>query len=241
MSKNNSKIQKLICYAFLVATAGMILVAFIYANRDWVNLLVSDDTSNFYVVLGKQIEYAGQYAYKDQGKSYFFVAKYENCYSYVFSTAETAEAYYIQLWKNIQIANNALFFTGVATIVCLVVSAVGGHFTNRKYRLSNLIFGLTTAVVGLGFSVYSILTSSALVGQIDKIKMDITIYNEAVYASNAPSVVSSKIVNLSENGAYLGVVAGIVYIVFCAGFAAWTVYKYLLSQKQMRMEALLND
>ena len=241
MSKNNSKIQKLICYAFLIATAGMILVSLIYANRDWVNLLVSDDTSNFYVVLGQKIKSAGQFAYKEQGKSYFFIAKYEDCYSYVFPTAVEAEAYYIQLWKNIQIANNALFFTGIFTIICLVIAAIGGHFTNRKYRLSNLILGLVTAAVGLGFSVYSLLKSNLLVGQIDKVKMDVTLYNEAVYASTPSSLVDSQIVNLSENGAYLGIVASIIYIVFCVGFAAWTIYKYALSKKQIRMEALLND
>lgn len=238
MSKNLSKIQKIICFMFLLGAALMIVGALVYVNDDW-NIFTADYTSNFYRTLQNSITTARDIALKEQGKSYIFIYKYENCFSYVFKTAGEASNYYINLWNSIQDANNMLFFTGLIGIVGIAICGVLGQFSHRKYYISNLIGGLLISVIGIGMSISSIVLDLKVMNKLSLIGPDVSIYNNAMYATTPDHIFNEVFVNVEAG--LIAITFSIIFIVICVLFSAFTVYKYNLSRKQIRMEACLDE
>lgn len=224
--KNNllQKIQKILCYAFLIASAGVLICSFIYIPRGWTQFQIEGNdyltAQSFY----KDLRTFGRMA---TGKSL------QN-WSVVFGTQDEAKLFYFNFWGEIQSVNNWLFALGLSGIVLTAIIGIFGNFGRNKYYISNLVAGVSCGSIGVITSIIVIIKSFILKSDFAMIMPDIQKYYE--YSSN-PNV-SNKYYEITSSNCWISIIVPIIYIIFCVGLITFTVIKYKQSSKK---EAAINE
>ena len=235
MNKILSKLQKLICFTFVIGAALMIVGALLYFDGEW-DVFTFDSSTNFYDNLRKNIRLA-EVSLPD----FKFQMKYDGCFSYVFETPDLAKNFYNGLWDSIQLTNNLLFYTGLLALAGIAVCGVLGHFGHRKYYKSNLISGLVVASYSVVMSLATIVSNLYVMGNLTKTYPDIDNFNYVKELYSTSQNEPFDYINITTKSGFIAIVIPVIFIVICVLFAIFTVNKYIQSRKQNRMEACLDE
>lgn len=234
------KIQKIICYAFLIASVAVVISSFCYTPEGWSYLAIDGDASkelynagNFYMTLESKWSEALNID-KNLVLSPQSLATGDDLYSFVFPTIEAATDYYVQLFIDMNAANDILFYTGILGVISFAVCAILGGISRRKYRISNLVGTVITAAACIAFSIVSIVKSANLIGAIDKCQLDYEQFYKVC------QITGTSYSEISSSNCIIGIIFPIVFIVVICLFVAFTAYKYVIS-KQTRVEAVSNE
>lgn len=224
--KNNllQKIQKILCYVFLIASAGVLVSSFVYVANSWIQFSVGgfqyESATSFYDNIATWSKAKGIEMF-DTG-----------CYSKLFTSDLEARKYYYEFWYEIQGVNNTLFALGIVGLVCTAIIAITGNFSRKKYYISNLVTGCLAGGCGIILSIVTIIKTILLRNDFNFIKPDIENFYVVAEAFGKHSDI------ITANNTWISIIVPIIYILICGVLIAFTVYKYVLSSKK---EAAINE
>lgn len=220
--KNNLlyKWQKIICFTILIASGLVIISSLCFFSTGWSVFQINGNNyaENFY---SSNLAYYGKLVLGDKA-----------CYSSLFNDAQSAKNFYVSFFKDIQSVNNCLFYLGLICIVLVAVIAITGSFSRKKYYTSNLLSGLLFSSYGIIMSIVVIVKSCLLYSDFSKISTDLDVYYKGCVIDGYPYEV------VSGNNCIIGIVVPAIFIVVCGLFAAFSILRYLQSNKKNDVEVV---
>lgn len=222
------KIQKVLCIIFLIASAGVLISSFCYFSEGWTKFFLDspNDQGGFDTFFYTELRDAYKLA---------FGVKLDN-YSVVFENGEVAKNFYLNFWTKLQSANNVLFYLGLIGLVLTAVMFICGNFGRRKYYTVNLVSGCAAGSVGIILSIVSIIKSSLLIADFNKIQPDIENYYLWTEAGGG------KYTIINSSTCIIGIIVPIIYIVLCGLLIAFVVYKFVRTLKNNKnAEVVINE
>lgn len=224
--KNNLliKIQKILCYVFLIASAGVLVCSLLYVAGSWIQFSVGG------------LQYESATSFYDNiatwSKSLEIEAFSNGCYSKVFNSDLEARKFYYEFWYEIQGVNNMLFALGIVGLVTTAIFAITGNFGRKKYYISNLVTGCLAGGCGIILSIITIIKTFLLRSDFNFIKPDIENFYVVAKAFGKHTDV------ITANNTWISIIVPIIYILICGSLIAFTIYKFVLSSKK---EAAINE
>lgn len=225
------RIQKIILIIFLIASACVVLSSFCYFAESWQQFTLQgpkgDYSDSFLVKLNKYTANANRIKYD---------AENPTNYSVVFPDLTVAKQFYEDIWFKIQSANNMLFILGIVGLILTAIMFVCGNYGRRKYYFVNLISGCLTGVLGIVFSIISIVKSSNLIGLINKMLPDAELYYESC------TKIKKHYWVIESSNCWIGIIVPIIYMVLCCLVIAFVVYKFIRTVKNnKKLEVVINE
>lgn len=220
--KNNLlyKWQKIICFTILIASGIVIISSLCFFSSGWSVFQINGNgyAENFY---STYLSFYGKEVIGEQ-----------TCYSVVFTDAQNAKDFYVSLFQNIQSVNNCLFYLGLISIVLVAVIAITGSFSRKKYYTSNLVSGLLFSTYGIIMSIVAFIKSILLKSDLSKITADLENYYKGCEIKGK----AYEVVNSSN--CLIGIIVSAIFIVICGLFAAFSILRYLQSNKKNDVEVV---
>lgn len=218
--KNNllQKIQKILCYVFLIASAGVLISSFVFLPSSWVQFSIEGT------------DYTKAVSFYRNMRLYAIMAgvnaNAEGNYSVVFETADLAKKFYYDFWGDIQLVNNCLFYLGIVGLVFTALMGIMGNFSRKKYYKSNLVAGIASSSVGIIVSILTIVMAILLLNKFNYIQPDLDKYYlicEEYYKTSGLSI-SYEIVSFSN--CFIAIIVPFLFICICVVMIVFTVLKY---------------
>lgn len=221
------KIQKILCYVFLIASAGVLISSFVFFPSSWTQFRIEGQ------------DYTSAVSFYKNMRIYAKMADItKDNYSVVFESADLAKQFYYNFWGDIQFVNNCLFYLGIVGLVFTAIMGIMGNFSRKKYYKSNLVAGITTGIAGIIVSIVTIIMAIILLSKFNYIQPDLDEYYyicEEYYKVNGLAV-SYEIVSFSN--CLIAIIVPVLFICVCAAIIVFTVLKY--KQTSVK-EAAINE
>lgn len=226
---NKTKFQKIIIVVALLVSACLLIGSLAFVNSNWQVLRA----------VGQRVANNGQTFYWDglDGESAVQIAN-------GWTDAET-NLYYFDFWKEIQNANNGIFYTSIAGFAAIAIAAIAGNFSRRKFYISNLVCGLIYPIVTVVGSIITFVQMGKVSSEFTKCADDFQLYYQLQVAklekynqsTDGLEVISGKSII-----AYYIILA--IAIIFAVLFCYVTITKFLKTyprnNKENKLEPTLN-
>lgn len=223
---NNKKFQKAIFFAFLIASAALIIASLCFVHSSWTLLKAQKgvEDQGFWTTLTTKISivYKKPSTKKEAISAFGFNTADELIKTLLYPDQASGLKFYRDLWFNIQSVNNLIFYSGLFMLALTAVCGIVGCFSRKKYYISNLVCGVGTGIIGIVLSIVTIVRSILLYSDLNSITHDVDIYYKVCDIGGQ----SAGVAQYSASNCLIGIIVPAIYIVFCVGIAVFSVLKY---------------
>lgn len=211
MENNKTKIQKIIIVVALIVSVCVLFSSFVFVNSNWQSLRA-----------------VGQRVVNNRNTFYW------NALDGV-SASGKDNLYYYDLWKDLQSANNSIFYLSIIGFVSIAVACIAGNFSRRKFYISNLVCGLIYPIVTIVCSIIALVKMVALSGEFASCTEDFQTYYELQIAKQQKYNLSTDgITKISGDSIIYYYVILVIAIVCACAFAYFTIRKFLKTYPRLQ-------
>ncbi len=204
MENNKTKIQKITIVVALIVSVCVLISSFVFINSNW-----------------QVLRAVGQRVVNNQNTFFWNALDGE-------SAAGKDNLYYYDFWKDLQSANNGIFYVSIVGFVGIIVAAIAGNFSRRKFYISNLVCGLVYPIVTIVGAIITLVKLIAVNKEFSACALDFDIYYQAQIAKAEKYNLSTDgITTISGQSITTYYILMVVAIVCAAVFAFVTINKFL--------------
>lgn len=221
MENNKTKIQKIIIVVALLVSLCVLVSSFTFVSSSWQSLRAVGlrDTSNQNTFYWNKLD----------GESALEIAM-------GWDSGQT-NLYYYDFWKNVQSANNAVFYTSILGFVGIAIACIAGNFSRRKYYISNLVCGLIYPVVTVVAGIVSFIKLGIVSGNFAKSVDDFELdYQNRIATQQKYDLSTDGITKITGNHVTLYYIIIVIALISAALFATMTIKKFISSRKQLKAQ-----
>ncbi len=238
---SNKRIQKILFYAFLIASASIIIASLCFVHRSWTMMSCDKNATSdsFWITIQKAINSTFQGPPKQQAaaKEFFGCDKAGMFAKLIYPLEENGVPFYRNVWFNIQSVNNFIFYSGLVMLVLTAICGIVGCFSRKKYYVSNLVCSVGTGTTGIILSILMIVKSLSLKSDLEAIQSDVDIFYSLKNFLGSSDI--EQYGEFSTSNCLIGVIVPIIFMVFCIALILFGLFKYLETRK-INKEAVIN-
>ncbi len=215
MENNKTKIQKIIIVVALIVSVCVLFSSFVFVNSNWQSLRAD----------GQRVV---------NNRNTFYGNALDGVIGGV-SASGKDNLYYYDFWKDLQSANNSIFYLSIIGFVSIAIACIAGNFSRRKFYISNLVCGLIYPIVTIVCSIIALVKMVALSGEFASCTEDFQTYYELQIAKAEKWNQSTDgITKISGDSIIYYYVILVIAIVCACTFAYFTIRKFLKTYPRLQ-------